>query len=109
MDNVEGRDMVVPFSQDEEERIEKFDELGQVVPPTGLSHPHSNGIVRVVYRLTSERVVAPPTGCQALRFKRFANILEYQFPSIVAGIFIRAKAQREGEYHLPRKRARSRS
>jgi hypothetical protein len=40
MNNMEGSNMIVLFSQHEEKRICEFDELGNIVPPATMHHAH---------------------------------------------------------------------
>lgn len=58
--------MVVLLTENEEERVGELDELGDEVPPAASRHSHCLGIVRIVHRLTPERVITAPTRYQTL-------------------------------------------
>ena len=67
MNHVQPRDLIILFPQHEEYSIKEFSELGEVVPPAATCHSHCHRTVWIVYRLTTERIIASPPGCQGLR------------------------------------------
>ena len=66
VDDVQQRNVLVFLAQDEEERVEELGELGEVVPPGGVRHPHGHGVLRVVHRLAPEAVAVKPAALPAL-------------------------------------------
>jgi len=64
--HVQKRYVLLFFTQNKENRVEKFGELGEVIPPASVDHPHGNGIVTIVNRLTIIIVVVEPSAHQAL-------------------------------------------
>jgi len=66
VDDMQQRDMLLFLAQHEEERIEEFSELGEVIPPASVDHPHSNGIIGIINGLTLKTVVVEPSAHQAL-------------------------------------------
>jgi len=58
--HVQQRDVLLFLAQHEEERIEEFCELGEVVPPASVDHPRSHGTIGVIHRLATVTIPSPP-------------------------------------------------
>jgi len=60
VDDVQQRDVLLFLTQHEEERIEEFSELGEVVPPASVDHPDSHRIIRIIHRLATVTIPSGP-------------------------------------------------
>lgn len=73
MNNMEGGNVIILLPQYKEDRVCEFNELRDVVPPATSRHPHCDWIIRVIDRLTLERVVSTPAGNPGLRKNEIKN------------------------------------
>lgn len=60
VNHVQKRNVLFFFPQNKEKRVEKFSELGEVIPPASVDHPHSYGIIRIIDRLATVIIPSSP-------------------------------------------------
>jgi len=61
VDDVQQRDVLLFLTQHEEERIEEFSELGEVVPPASVDHPDGHFVKGIVNWLTRKTIAVEPS------------------------------------------------
>ena len=74
VNDVQIGDLIEFLAHDEEDGIQKFGELAEVVPPAQLDDDQLVRIVRIVDRLTTQTVPEQPSVNQSLQFRPFHSV-----------------------------------